>query len=523
MWRATDPCGNESGKIRFETVQYTRGRGLDLGCGPSKLWPHCIAVDNYTETALFNIQMKPDVVCDCTKLDVFGSASMDFVYSSHLLEHIAPEKVVSTLREWTRVLKPNGFLLLYLPDEDEYPKVGEEGANIDHKWNVSYDKLVGYMKDVGGWDLVRYEKRNQDREYSLFFVFKKRGDAKQLYSYRDPQPSKRAAVVRYGAFGDAIQSSSILPGLKAQGYHVTYYTTPRAREVLKHNPNIDAFYIQDTDQVPNQVLPEFWANEKVKFDKWINLSESVEGPLLALPGRTNDTWSDSMRRKYMDVSYADFMHDLADVPLPPKPGFYTTEDERAWAKKERAKFGGDMLIMYSLAGSSVHKVWPWQDQLFARILIQYPNARIVTVGDEMSQMLEAGWENEPRIITKSGKYTIRESMSLLAECDLVIGPETGMLNAAGHMPMPKILFLSHSTANMLSKYWVNTTSIEPDNTPCYPCMRLHYSFDRCNRDEGTGVALCAANTSLDKAWEAVELAAPNAASVRRPIKILEAA
>ncbi len=346
---------------------------------------------------------------------------------------------------------------------------------------------------------------------------------KRAFSFKNQKPAKTAAVCRYGAYGDAILSSSILPGLKAQGYHVTYYTTPRAKEVLRHDPNIDAFFIQDTDQVPNQVLPEFWANEAKKFDKWINLSESVEGPLLALPGRTNDKWSDEMRRKYMDVNYAEFTHDLAGVPMPPKPNFYMTEDEKTWAKKERAKFGGDMLIMYSLAGSSVHKVWPWQDQLFARILIQYPNARIVTVGDEMSQMLEAGWEKESRVICKSGKYNIRESMSLLAECDLVIGPETGMLNAAGHMPMPKILFLSHSTANNLAKHWVNTASIEPENTPCFPCHRMHYSFERCHRDEATGVALCAANTSLDKAWEAFELAAPKSAAVRRPIKILEAA
>ena len=81
VWRAEDPCGNESAKVMWELPQYTRGRGLDIGCGPSKAFPHMIGVDNYTDTQLFGIQMKPDVVSDCTKLEVFGSASMDFVYS----------------------------------------------------------------------------------------------------------------------------------------------------------------------------------------------------------------------------------------------------------------------------------------------------------------------------------------------------------------------------------------------------------------------------------------------------------
>ncbi len=331
---------------------------------------------------------------------------------------------------------------------------------------------------------------------------------KRSFSHKEPRPEKKAAVLRYGAFGDAILASSILPALKAQGYHITFYCTPRTQDVLRHDPHIDAWYVQDTDQVPNQLLGEFWANEKKKFDKFINLSESVEGTLLSLPGRPNHSWPINLRRKMMDVSYTDFTHDLADVPRDPKPMFYATAEEKAWAKKERAKFGGDMLIMYSLAGSSVHKVWPYQDQLFARILIKYPDARIVTVGDDLSQMLEIGWEKEPRVICKSGKYTIRESMGLLAECDVVIGPETGMLNAAGHMPMRKILFLSHSSANNLAKYWANTISLEPQKTPCWPCNKMHYSFEHCHRSEETGTALCAANISLDQAWEAFEKDVP---------------
>jgi ADP-heptose:LPS heptosyltransferase/predicted SAM-dependent methyltransferase len=509
VWRKEDPCGNESGKVVWETTPYVRGRGLDLGCGPDKVWPHAIGVDNYSDTQLFGIQMKPDVVCNVTKLDVFGSASMDFVYSSHVLEHIADYE--SALKEWWRVLKPSGFLILYLPDEDEYPKVGEEGANPDHKHNISIPFVVDAMKKIGGWDLVRCEKRNEEMEYSIFFVFQKRTDKQHLYSHKKPVPEKRAAVVRYGAFGDAIQASSILPALKEQGFHVTFYCTPRSQEVLRHDPHIDAFYVQDTDQVPNVALPMFWDWEAKKYDRWINLSESVEGSLLALPGRTNHKWPINLRRKALDTNYFEFTHDLAQVPMPARPKFYATKEELAWAKKERAKFGGDMLVMYPLAGSSVHKVWPHQDNFFARVLTKYPSARIVTVGDQMSQILEQGWENEPRIVKKSGKYTIRESMALLSECDCVVGPETGMLNAAGHMPMQKIVLLSHSSANNLTKYWVNTVAIEPQNTKCFPCHQMHYTFEHCVQDEATGTAACATDISVDQVWDAFEHALKKAA------------
>lgn len=173
-WRIDDPQGNECAKIKWEIVRWTRGRGLDLGCGPGKTYPHFIGVDNCVDSALYNIPIKPDVTVNtAAELDVFASQSMDFVLSSHLLEHFEYEHVPEVLKEWTRVIKHNGFLVLYLPDEEEYPKVGEHGANPDHKWNVNYDRVVEAMSDIPrGWDLVDFQKRSQGTEYSLFFVFK---------------------------------------------------------------------------------------------------------------------------------------------------------------------------------------------------------------------------------------------------------------------------------------------------------------------------------------------------------------
>ena len=502
VWRAEDPPGNETGKIRWELPQYTRGRGLDLGCGPDKAFPHFIGVDNYTATAQFGIEMKPDVVCNITKLDIFGSASMDFVYSSHCLEHV--DDYVSTLKEWWRVIKPSGHLILYLPHKEFYPNIGQPGANPDHKSDFMPQDIVDTMKDLGAWDLVRNEDRSEGVEYSFFQVYRKRTDGKHLYSYKAGKPAKRAAIVRYGAIGDAIQASSLFPGLKAQGFSITVYCNPRTKEVLEHDPNVDEFYVQDTDQIPNHALVPFWEHEAKKFQRWINLSESVEGSLLALPGRTPYLWPQNARHRLMNVNYMEFAHELAQVPMPPKPKFYPTEEEKAWAKKERARIGGDFLVMYSLSGSSVHKVWPYMDALIARILITDKGARVLTVGDELSQMLETGWEKEPRVVRMSGKYSIRQTMSLIEVCDMVIGPETGVLNAASNLPMPKIVFLSHSSAENLTKYWQNTTALEPVNTPCWPCHRMIYKWDECNKDEETGVSLCASNISIDAAWAAFE-------------------
>lgn len=171
-WDIETSKGNESAKIRWEIVPYTRGKVLDLGCGPFKAFAHFTGVDNCHHAKEFGWDIKPEIhVETCEDLSVLGSQAWDAVFSSHLLEHIADYQ--KALKEWWRVIKVGGYLILYLPDEDEYPKVGEKGANPDHKWNVNYDKVIEAMKEVGSWDLIDFQKRNQEDEYSLYFVFKK--------------------------------------------------------------------------------------------------------------------------------------------------------------------------------------------------------------------------------------------------------------------------------------------------------------------------------------------------------------
>ena len=63
-------------------------------------------------------------------------------------------------------------------------------------------------------------------------------------------------------------------------------------------------------------------------------------------------------------------------------------------------------------------------------------------------------------------------LAFLDVCDVVIGPETGVLNAASYIGLPhKIVMLSHSSKENLSKHWNNTTTLEPEYYPedfCYP-------------------------------------------------------
>lgn len=512
-WDIRAPQGNELFKCRWEIVQYTRGRGLDIGCGPNKTFSHFIGVDNGVDQKLYNIPIRPDVwINDAGDLSVFTSQTMDFCVSSHLLEHVEFDRVPAVLKEWWRVLKVGGYLTLYLPSEDDYPKVGEAGANPDHKWNVSRAKVLEAM-DALSWDLVEYQRRNEDNEYSLLFVFRKatRGHA---FTCDKPKPEKTVGVVRYGAFGDAMQCSSILAGLKKQGYHTTLYCSPPGSDVLTHDPNLDVMHLQDKDQVPNAHLKDFWDYHAKKFDKWVNLSESVEGSLLAIPDRTQHWWPPAVRHRYTNINYLEFQHQIAGVPHDPQVHFFATVEEKAWARERRSRMG-EFVLMWSLSGSSVHKTWAGLDRTIAALLIDFPDLEVVLVGGMDGVILEQGWENERRVHKRSGKWSIRQTLAFLAQADMVIGPETGVMNAACQMDLPKVIFLSHSTEENLTRDWVNTHVLRSENTVCPgrgnneapACHQMHYNWAHCKKSsESTAQCMTDIDGELayKKIWHAVQ-------------------
>ena len=84
---------------------------LNLGCG-DKILPGYINVDVASERA----GNKPDVICDVRKLDKFADNYADEIMAVHVVEHFWRWEVVDVIKEWFRVLKPGGLLILECPN-----------------------------------------------------------------------------------------------------------------------------------------------------------------------------------------------------------------------------------------------------------------------------------------------------------------------------------------------------------------------------------------------------------------------
>jgi ADP-heptose:LPS heptosyltransferase/predicted SAM-dependent methyltransferase len=488
VWKAEDPQGNEAAKVRFDVLPYTMGSLLDIGCGPSKLWPHAIGVDSLREQALFGIPMKPDlVVPDATRMPIFGDDAFDAVFSSHTLEHIDDTK--AALAEWWRLVRPGGHLVLYLPHRDLYPNVGQPGANPDHRHDFVPDDIVDAMEEVApDWTLLENQTRDGGREYSFLLVFRKElachGHVFDVFE----RPHKAAGVVRLGGHGDALWASSVCAHLKEEGYHVTVYTVPGGADVLRHDPHIDRLVALRNHTLTDDELLRFYAHEAVKFDRWVNLVGSVETSLLPHPNEVRFFLPHALRHKLMNRNYLDAVHEYAGLDgKPPRQKFYPTAAEVETAQKLRAVLDGPVVVV-NPAGSGPVKYWPHTQRLME--LLAEHGVHTVALGDIRDPRVE-GVDKYGHVVGMD--WPLRISMTYAQLADAVVATESVIANAVAFEPVLKVITLSHSSVENLTRDWVNCASIEPQNLACHPCHRVHgQDFAFCARDTVTGASACQA-------------------------------
>lgn len=118
--------------------KYLVGSGIDIGCGYDKLQsPYASYLDDVGRLRKFECRGWDTQDGDAQYLRGIADESFDFVYSSHCLEHMVDPS--EALRNWWRVLRHGGFLVVVVPDENLYEQgVWPSKGNGDHKttWTV---------------------------------------------------------------------------------------------------------------------------------------------------------------------------------------------------------------------------------------------------------------------------------------------------------------------------------------------------------------------------------------------------
>ena len=129
-------------------------RWLNVGSGArgSGLRPPGFDPGSWQEVCLdADPRVAPDIVAPAHDLSALEDGVMDAVFSSHCIEHLYLDQAVPALREWRRVLKQDGFLLLVCPDL----QAAAEMIAQDRLLDVAYAGITPYDIVFSHQGLVR--------------------------------------------------------------------------------------------------------------------------------------------------------------------------------------------------------------------------------------------------------------------------------------------------------------------------------------------------------------------------------
>lgn len=143
LTRSRHSYPSETSKCRARLSQYCTGYGIDVGFGGDAVVPHAIGMDMpqpYTGVGRRPVQLGGDA----SRLYWFADGTLDFVFSSHLLEDLS--ETAAVLREWLRVLRPGGRLVIYCPDEQTYRRHCAATGQPYNTHHVHADFSLAFVK-----------------------------------------------------------------------------------------------------------------------------------------------------------------------------------------------------------------------------------------------------------------------------------------------------------------------------------------------------------------------------------------
>lgn len=326
-----------------------------------------------------------------------------------------------------------------------------------------------------------------------------------------------AAIARLGGIGDNLIAASPLRALKRLGYSTEVITAAGNHVVYLHNPYIDKLSVKYPDQdLPKDDIKawqKWFVGRAAEYDLFVHASHSCEGRHALFSHMTQFWWPPEYRRKICGGSYIETIHDIAQVPYDFGPLFFPTPEEYANAFTTKAKIG-PKFVLWVLCGTRIDKVYPYAPMAIARLVREVgPVLVIGGPSDKERAMVETIREHVERnngnreglhfaVPTDSGdtSWPLRTSLTLALVADLVITPDTGVAWAVAFEDMPKIVMVSHASAENITKHWINTTTLHADanRVPCWPCHRLHDDPSTCvTNKEGNGAA-CISDISVEK-------------------------
>lgn len=315
---------------------------------------------------------------------------------------------------------------------------------------------------------------------------------------------KKLLLIAYRAIGDFIYTAPMLPYL-FEKFDVHLECTEKVLSLVHDDPRFTSVTVFPYPQVSSmeereRLVQERWKHvrELVKADAELNLNGTLEAACIAEKWQDEFNWPVGERRvRYGVNGFYDAIWARLGT-LVPRPfdttGLYFTEKYEGWVKGWRKHHEGKFLVMIPMAGTTAQKKFYGAVDLARRIVDKYSDAVVFLTGDQTD---EAPKDHDRIRVISSGSFPIKQVVLMAREVDMVIGPETSLLVAAGMWGTPKVFLATTSSVYQMTQYQKNDFSIQAPIW-CSPCHRAIYEDTDCESmvRDSEGKALYPACTKL---------------------------
>ncbi|MBF0524671.1 MAG: glycosyltransferase family 9 protein [Deltaproteobacteria bacterium] len=307
---------------------------------------------------------------------------------------------------------------------------------------------------------------------------------------------KKVLIIRYGAYGDAIYNLALIEHVLRLFPTALIHVEANFRtgQILQHHPGVSAYSFYDPDTGPAKTrwarARERWAELEADLlpDVVVNLQNTIERGCVATDDMP-EFWGPPEHRSRLFGNRSFYTYQFEKFGLVPPDqddlaagglgsmGF--TPEEDAWGRQWRRQHKNDFVIVMAVSGSTAQKAIPILEPIGKWLVDNYKDAVVYLAGDAQA---ESGAWKYHRTFSTIGRGPFRQLALMTRYTDLVIGPETGLVAAAGMWGTPKIYLATSSSVHQLTHLTRHDYSVQ-SWAGCSPCYRSCFRPDCCPQTE----------------------------------------
>ena len=310
---------------------------------------------------------------------------------------------------------------------------------------------------------------------------------------------KKILVIRFSSIGDIVLTTPVLRCLKTQlpDVEIHYATKKQYFSILEANPYISKIHVFEDKKLPT--LLQQLADEK--FDLILDLHNNLRSFLI----RSNlniesrrfnkinfQKWlmvnfkMNKLPKKHIVDRYLDTTNELGIINDGKGLDHFIPEKD----KIEMDSFPGKFQIgYYVFVIGAKHFTKKLPIVRVIEICSQISKPVVLIGGKEDAEVGEKIASTNPeKIINACGKYNINQSASIIAQSELVISNDTGMMHIAAALKKDIISIWGHTIPEFgMFPYYGNKLTLEDQRTKnrilevkglsCRPCSKI--GFDAC--------------------------------------------